>query len=92
MVEALRSWRGINRLTAVTLMAEPGDIRCVAYPRPLMSRVGLVPSEQSSGPRRRQGGIIRSGNSHLRRVPGGGGVEPPFPGRKDGTAAAQDPA
>jgi transposase len=30
--------------------------------------VGLTPSEQSTGKRRRQGSITRCGNSHLRRI------------------------
>ncbi|MEZ6055108.1 MAG: transposase [Planctomycetaceae bacterium] len=33
-----------------------------------MSFVGLVPSEASSGPTRRQGGITKSGNRHVRRL------------------------
>ena len=30
--------------------------------------MGLVPSEHTSGPKRRQGGITKSGNRHLRRL------------------------
>jgi len=33
-----------------------------------MSFVGLVPSEHSSGTKRAQGGITKTGNAHLRRV------------------------
>ena len=33
-----------------------------------MSYVGLVPSEDSTGKRRRQGAITRCGNGHLRRI------------------------
>ena len=33
-----------------------------------MSFLGLVPSEHSSGGRRRQGGITKTGNGHVRRV------------------------
>src|SRR5438132_1047814 len=37
-------------------------------PRQLMSYLGLIPSEHTSGERRRQGGITKTGNSHARRV------------------------
>jgi len=33
-----------------------------------MSYLGLVPSENSSGGRRKQGGITKAGNTHVRRV------------------------
>ena len=33
-----------------------------------MSYVGLVPSERSSGERRRQGSITKAGNGHVRRL------------------------
>ncbi len=68
VVEALISLRGVNVLTAVTVLAELGDLTRFDTPRQLMSHLGLVPSEHSSGPRRRQGGITKTGNSHVRRV------------------------
>lgn len=37
-------------------------------PRQLMAYLGLVPSEHSSGGSRRQGGITKSGNQHVRRA------------------------
>ena len=40
-----------------------------------MSFVGLVPSERSSGERRRQGSITKAGNVHLRPAPCRGCVE-----------------
>jgi transposase len=33
-----------------------------------MSYLGRTPSEYSSGPRRRQGGITKAGNTHARRA------------------------
>ena len=33
-----------------------------------MAFLGMVPSEHSSGNKRRQGGITKAGNSHLRRL------------------------
>ena len=55
-------------ITAATVLAELGDLTRFATPRELMSFLGLVPSERSSGERRRQGGITKTGNGHARRV------------------------
>ena len=43
--------RGVNTLTAVTTLAELGDLTRFDSPRQLMAFVGLVPSEHSSGNR-----------------------------------------
>src|SRR3954466_13285754 len=67
-VARLRCLRGIDTLTAVGLIAEIGDIHAFTHPRQLASYLGLVPSEQSSGQRRRQGSITRAGSSHARRL------------------------
>ena len=67
-VEALISLRGVNVITAMTLLAELGDLTRFDSPRQLMSFLGLVPSERSSGARRRQGAIMKTGNSHARRM------------------------
>ena len=64
----LRCFHGIDTLTAVTLVLEVFDFRRFATPRPLMSFVGLVPSEASSGLRPRRGRITKRGNANLRRV------------------------
>lgn len=68
VVEAIQALRGIQFTTAVTLIAELGDLTRFDTPRQLMSYLGLVPSEHSSGERRRQGSITKTGNSHARRV------------------------
>jgi len=67
-VRRLRCFRGIDDLTALTIAAELGDPRRFATAPRLMAYVGLVPSEHSSGAARRQGGITKTGNAHLRRV------------------------
>jgi len=67
-VERLRCFRGIDDLTALTIAAELGDPRRFATAPRTMAFVGLVPSEHSSGSKRAQGGITKTGNSHLRRV------------------------
>lgn len=68
VVEALMALRGVKLITAMTLMAELGDITRFDSPRQLMKFLGLVPSEYSSGNSRRQGGITKTGNGHVRRV------------------------
>ncbi len=67
-VAALRCFRGIETLTAMTVALEIGDIRRFRSPRGLMGYTGLVPSERSSGDVERRGPITKSGNAHLRRV------------------------
>lgn len=68
VVEALVALRGIDKVAAMVLMAELGDISRFDSPRQLMAFLGLVPSEHSSGSRRRQGAITLTGNSHARRM------------------------
>lgn len=68
VVEALKALRGVQLITAATLVAELGDLRRFDNPRQLMAYVGLAPGEHSSGERRRLGGITKAGNTHVRRV------------------------
>lgn len=68
LVTALQALRGVQLVTAATLACELGDLRRFSHPRQLMSYVGLVPSESSSGERVRRGAITRTGNGHVRRV------------------------
>ncbi len=51
-----------------TLCAEIGDWQRFERAGQLMSYVGLVPSEDSSGERRRQGSITKTGSRHARRL------------------------
>lgn len=67
-VSALRCFRGIDTLLAMTLLAELYDLRRFPHPRALMAFVGLVPSEHSSGDRRSRGGLTRTGNTLARRM------------------------
>jgi len=60
--------RGVDTLTAAGLCAEIGDFGRFAHPEQLMSYLGVVPSEHSSGTRRRQGSITKSGSRHARRL------------------------
>lgn len=68
VVKALMSLRGIDFLTAMIIVAEVGDLRRFEHPRPLMSYLGLVPSEFSSGNSQHRGPLTRTGNSRVRRV------------------------
>jgi len=68
LVKALQAFRGVSVVSAVTIAAEAGDLRRFGTAAQFMSYVGLVPSEDSSGKRRRQGRITRCGNGHLRRI------------------------
>ncbi len=68
VVDSLMALRGIDKLAAMVLLAELGDVSRFDSPRQLMAYLGLVPSERSSGPRRRQGGITLTGNRHARRM------------------------
>ncbi|RME62386.1 MAG: IS110 family transposase, partial [Caldilineae bacterium] len=69
-VRALQSFRGIRLVAAATLVAELGDLTRFDNPRQLMSFLGLVPSEHSSGETRRRGPLTKTGNAHARRVLG----------------------
>ena len=68
LVKALQAFRGISMVSAVTIAAEAGDLRRFGTAPQFMSYVGLMPSEDSTGKRRRQGAITRCGNGHLRRI------------------------
>jgi transposase len=68
VVEALQGLRGVPFTVAVTTVAELGDLCRFENPRQLMSYLGLTPSEYSSGERRRQGGLTKTGHTHARRA------------------------
>ena len=57
VIEALQALRGISAIHAVRIVAELGDFNRFEAPRKLMGYLGMIPSEDSSGPRRRQGSI-----------------------------------
>jgi transposase len=64
----LRCFRGIDTVTAVSLVAELHDFRRFRSARELTSYLGLVPSEHSSGLSERRGSITKAGNGHARRL------------------------
>lgn len=65
-VEALQGFRGFQLVASMVITSELGDLLRFKHPRQLMAYLGLVPSENTSGPNRRQGPITKSGNSHAR--------------------------
>jgi transposase len=69
-VSYLRCFKGIETLTALTLIAEAQDFRRFASAAAFMSFTGLVCSEWSTGDHTNRGSITKAGNAHLRRVLG----------------------
>lgn len=67
-ISMLKCFKGIETLTALSLIVEIGDFRRFMRAEEFMAFLGLVPSEDSSGDIRRKGGITKAGNSHLRRL------------------------
>ncbi len=65
-VHALMALRGFQLVAALITVSELGDIHRFAHPRQLMTYLGLVSVEHSSGPRQHLGGISRCGNGHAR--------------------------
>jgi transposase len=64
----LRCLRGIDTLSAVGLCAEIADFERFARAEQLMSYVGLVPCESTTGQQRRVGAITKTGSGHARRL------------------------
>ena len=68
VVDTLQALRGVQFTVAVITVAELGDLTRFDNPRALMKFLGLIPSEYSSGERRRQGSLTKAGNTHARRA------------------------
>lgn len=68
VVQSIQVLRGVSMIVATTTIAEIGDLARFEHPKELMSYLGLVPSEHSSGQTTRRGGITKTGNGHVRRV------------------------
>jgi transposase len=67
-VEAYQAMRGASFLVAVIFAAEIGDVRRFDTPRQLMSFLGLVPAESSTGDTVRRKGLTLAGNRRARRA------------------------
>lgn len=68
VVKAIQAMRGVRLLVAAGVVAELGDLTRFDHPRKLMSYLGLVPSEHSSGGKRHIGAITKCGNGRARRL------------------------
>jgi len=68
VVYALHALRGVSLIVSSTMIAELGDLSRFTSPKQLMSFLGLVPSEHSSGDKKVRGSITKTGNSHARRA------------------------
>jgi len=68
VVAAYQAMRGASFLVAVTFAAEIGDVRRFNTPRQLMSFLGLVPAESSTGDTVRRKGLTLAGNRRARRA------------------------
>jgi len=68
IVKSIQAMRGVRLLVATGVISELGDLSRFDHPRKLMSYVGLTPSENSSGGKRRLGSITKCGNARARRL------------------------
>lgn len=68
VVIAVQTMRGVRLVVATGVVAELGDLNRFDHPRKLMSYVGLVPREHSSGGKRKLGAINKCGNGRARRL------------------------
>ena len=66
LVEALMAFKGFKLVAAMVMVSEIGSFSRFEHPKKLMAFLGLVPSENSSGKSRKQGGISKCGNPHAR--------------------------
>jgi transposase len=58
--------KGFQLVAAMILISELGEVHRFGHPRQIMAYLGLVPTENTSSDKRRQGGITKCGNSHAR--------------------------
>jgi transposase len=68
IARAVMAMRGFRTIAAMITVSELGDINRFAHPRQLMSYLGLVGREDSSGDREKRGSITKAGNCHLRWI------------------------
>jgi transposase len=68
LIQALQAFRGIGFLSAVSIVAEAGNLRRFRTAPQFMAYTGSVPSESSSGSKQHRGPITKTGNGLLRHV------------------------
>lgn len=67
-VQYLRALKGINTISAITLLVEAQDLLRFKNASGFMKFTGLTSWESSSGNRVVRGGISKAGNAHIRRI------------------------
>src|SRR6266516_1974673 len=70
-VRALMAFKGFQTVAAMIVVSELGEVDRFAHPRQVMAYLGLVPTENTSNDKRRQGRITKCGNAHATLVAGG---------------------
>ena len=65
---ALMAFKGFQLLAAMITVSELGALQHFDHSRQLIAYFGLVSSESTSGDKRRQGAITKTGNSHARWI------------------------
>src|SRR5206468_2057715 len=65
-VRALMAFKGFQTVAAMIVVSELGEVDRFAHPRQVMAYLGLVPTENTSNDKRRQGQITKCGNAHAR--------------------------
>lgn len=68
LIDALQAFRGFGFLSAVTIVAEAGDLRRFPTATQFMAYTGAVPREVSSGSHQYRGRITKTGNRGLRHM------------------------
>ena len=67
-IQAFMTLRGVALITATSIVAEVSSFQRFLTAPEFMAYTGLIPSEKSSGPKRSQGRITKTGNRHIRRL------------------------
>ncbi len=67
-VKKLSCLLGVKTHTALAVISEIGDFKRFTKPGNMAAFLGIVPGEDSSGDKQRQGSITKAGNAHLRRL------------------------
>ena len=67
-IDALRTVKGIDTLSAMVILSELGDLRRFATAPQLMSAIGLIPGEHSTGDKTVRLSITKTGNAHVRHI------------------------
>lgn len=68
LVDALMAFKGFQLVAAMITVSEIGTFSRFEHPKKLMAFLGLIPTENSSGTKQKQGGITKCGNPHARWI------------------------